>query len=64
VLLGRQARNRGYFRDDYVRNLLERHVSRVEDHSQGIWTLLMFELWHQQFVDVAPRAEAGTASSG
>ncbi len=35
----------------------------VQDHSQGIWTLLMFELWHQEFVDVAPRqrdaAQAG-----
>jgi asparagine synthase (glutamine-hydrolysing) len=51
VLLGPTARDRGYFREEYVRGLLDRHIAGVEDHSQGIWTLVMFELWHQQFVD-------------
>ena len=54
ALLDRRALGRGYFREDYVRRLVERHVAGVQDHSQGIWTLLMFELWHQEFVDVAP----------
>jgi asparagine synthase (glutamine-hydrolysing) len=51
VLLDRRARCRGYFREDYVRELLDRHAAGVQDHSQGIWTLLMFELWHEQFID-------------
>ena len=33
----------------YVRELLDRHADAVEDHSQGIWTLLNFELWHREF---------------
>jgi asparagine synthase (glutamine-hydrolysing) len=61
VLLGTQARSRGYFREGYVRGLLERHGAGVHDHSQGIWTLLMFELWHRQFVDVPPPVAAGAA---
>ena len=59
VLLDRRALGRGYFREDYVRSLVERHVAGSQDHSQGIWTLLMFELWHQEFVDVAPREPHG-----
>ena len=48
---------------EYVRELLDRHDAEVQDHSQGIWTLLMFELWHREFVDVPPHrhsaAQAG-----
>jgi asparagine synthase (glutamine-hydrolysing) len=51
VLLDPRAIGRGYFREPYVRELLDRHAAGRQDHAQGIWTLLMFELWHQQFVD-------------
>lgn len=51
VLLDPAATGRGYFREPYVRRLLERHVSGAEDNSKGIWTLLMFELWHRELVD-------------
>jgi asparagine synthase (glutamine-hydrolysing) len=67
VLLGPAARQRGYFREGYVRDLVERHVAGTEDHSQGIWTLMMFELWHRQFVDGDARpleaASLGLATS-
>jgi asparagine synthase (glutamine-hydrolysing) len=62
VLLGRQAIERGYFREAYVRELLDRHAAGIQDHSQGIWTLLMFELWHQEFVDQAPRMPSPIAA--
>jgi asparagine synthase (glutamine-hydrolysing) len=58
VLLDRRALERGYFREEYVRWLLDHHTGGAEDHSQGIWSLLMFELWHQEFVDVAPTGTA------
>jgi asparagine synthase (glutamine-hydrolysing) len=51
VLLDRRAIGRGWFREAYIRELLDRHGDGVQDHSQGIWTLLMFELWHREFVD-------------
>lgn len=54
VLLGEPATGRGYFRSGYVRELLDRHRDGVEDHAQGIWSLLMFELWHREFVDRRP----------
>jgi asparagine synthase (glutamine-hydrolysing) len=62
VLLDRRAVGRGHFREPYVRELLDRHAAGIEDHSQGIWTLLMFELWHQEFVDTvaAPSSASST----
>jgi asparagine synthase (glutamine-hydrolysing) len=62
VLLDRRAVQRGYFDESYVRELLDRHVGGVQDHSQGIWTLLMFELWHQEFID-GPQAGRPSSSS-
>jgi asparagine synthase (glutamine-hydrolysing) len=57
VLLDSVARARGYFQTSEVQRLVNQHFAGTHDHSQGIWTLLMFELWHRRFVDVSPRAE-------
>jgi asparagine synthase (glutamine-hydrolysing) len=62
VLLDRRAVERGCFRQAYVRELLDRHAAGVEDHSQGIWTLLMFELWHQELVDTAPGPSSASST--
>ena len=51
VLTDPHTRERGYFADVYVREILDRHQTGVEDRSQAIWTLLNFELWHRQFID-------------
>jgi len=57
VLLGRAARQRGYFRPEGVGRLLDEHLSDRLDHSARLWALLIFELWHQKFLDSTP-AEA------
>ncbi|WP_186575860.1 asparagine synthase (glutamine-hydrolyzing) [Aquibacillus kalidii] len=36
---------------DYVANLLEAHRQGKGDYSRKIWTVLMFMLWHQIFVE-------------
>ncbi len=46
VLLDPAAIQRGHFNRAYVERLLDEHAQRHADHSQGIWTLLMYELWH------------------
>ncbi len=51
ALLGERARSRGYFRSDAVRGLWDQHQSGRMDRSASLWTLLMLELWHQEFVD-------------
>jgi asparagine synthase (glutamine-hydrolysing) len=63
VLLDPRATGRGYFDQSYVRELLDRHGDGVQDHSQGIWTLLMFELWHREFVDAPQAARPSSDSS-
>ena len=50
ILLSRQSIERGYFRPDAVRTLLSEHISGKIDHSPRLWTLLMLELWHREFV--------------
>jgi asparagine synthase (glutamine-hydrolysing) len=64
VLLDPATRERGYFRTDVVTRLLDEHAGGGADHSQGIWTLLVLELWHREFVDSTAAlagASAGTA---
>ena len=46
VLLDPAAIERGHFNRGYVERLLAEHADSEADHSQGIWTLLMYELWH------------------
>jgi asparagine synthase (glutamine-hydrolysing) len=56
ILLDRSSLERGYFRRDAVERLLERHQGGVDADDQRIWSLLMLELWHREYVD-APAAE-------
>lgn len=51
VLLDEGARRRGYFQPGEVSRILDEHATGRADNSQSIWTLLIFELWHQEYVD-------------
>ncbi len=51
VLLDERAIQRGYFKKDAVKALLDEHCSGRFDHGHRIWTLLNLELWHRTFVD-------------
>jgi asparagine synthase (glutamine-hydrolysing) len=64
VLLDPLARRRGYFRHREVERLIAEHGAGDADHSQAIWTLLIFELWHQRFVDVAPPVASRASAHG
>jgi asparagine synthase (glutamine-hydrolysing) len=48
VLSERRLREEGLFRPAYVSQLLREHLDRRADHRKELWTLLMFELWHQR----------------
>jgi len=34
-----------------VKAMCDAHAGGTRDYSDRIWTLLMFELWHREFVD-------------
>ena len=45
------ARQRGYFDGPFIDRVLEEHLAGRRDHSLRLWQLLVFELWHRQYVD-------------
>ncbi len=61
VLLEPRTLQRGYFNPKAVRQLLDEHFQKRRNHSGRIWRLLAFELWHRNFLESMPRAEAGVA---
>jgi asparagine synthase (glutamine-hydrolysing) len=46
-----RTRQRGYIDSRYVDVLLDEHERGRRDHSMGLWSLVMLELWHRQFLD-------------
>ena len=51
VLLDSRSLHRGYFRPEGIRRMLDEHFRQRRDHSHGIWRLLIFELWHRNFLE-------------
>jgi asparagine synthase (glutamine-hydrolysing) len=51
VLLEPRTVQRGYFKATAVRQLLEEHFRGRRDQSHRIWQLLIFELWHRNFLE-------------
>jgi asparagine synthase (glutamine-hydrolysing) len=47
---GRLARQ-GIFRPDEVGRLVGEHLSGVRDHRKPLWTLLMFQLWYDRWME-------------
>ena len=58
VLLEARTLQRGYFDQRGIRQLLDEHFQGRRDHSGRIWRLLMFELWHRNFLETR-RADLG-----
>ena len=58
LLLEPRALQRGYFKPQAVRELLDEHFRGSRDHSGKLWQLLVFELWHRNFLG------AGNGQSG
>jgi asparagine synthase (glutamine-hydrolysing) len=51
TLLSRPSLQRGYFRGQYVRQLLDEHLSGRRDHTLRLWQLVVFERWQQLYID-------------
>ena len=51
VLLEPRTMQRGYFNAKGVRQLLNEHFDGRRVHSGRIWRLLMFEMWHRNFLE-------------
>ena len=51
ILLEPRSLARGYFNPSGVRTMLEEHWQGRRDNSGSLWILLMFELWHRNYLD-------------
>jgi asparagine synthase (glutamine-hydrolysing) len=51
AILSEHSLGRGYFKPAAVRRLVDDHVGHRREYSHQLWTLLMLELWHQEFID-------------
>jgi asparagine synthase (glutamine-hydrolysing) len=63
TLLSTRMRDRGYFRQAFVRRLLEEHVRGTRSWHYQLWNLLMLELWHRVFIDQRPTGFESAATS-
>ena len=57
LLSPERVRRAGVFNPDYVARLQDEHERGVANHRKLLWTLLMFELWHESFVETPRRIE-------
>jgi asparagine synthase (glutamine-hydrolysing) len=51
TLLSPRTLQRGYFQPAFVRLLVDEHLAGKRDHTLRLWQLLVFERWHQAYVD-------------
>lgn len=51
ILLHNTCIERGLFRKEAIRQLLNDHCTSRRDHSDRLWALLMLELWYREWVD-------------
>ena len=56
LLLEPRSLERGWFRPEAVRRVLEEHFEARRNHRLLIWSLLCFEWWNRLFVDGEPTA--------
>jgi asparagine synthase (glutamine-hydrolysing) len=50
ILLEPRTLQRGYFKPEAISSILNEHFRGRRDHSGVLWLLLVFELWHRNFL--------------
>jgi asparagine synthase (glutamine-hydrolysing) len=62
LLSPERVRRAGVFNPDFVSRLQDEHERGVANHRKLLWTLLMFELWHESFIETPKRIETSVNS--
>jgi asparagine synthase (glutamine-hydrolysing) len=50
-VLSSRAIERGIFKADLVRSLVEQHRRGEANHSERLWSLVNLEMWQRRFID-------------
>lgn len=61
LLSPERVRRAGVFNPVYVSRLQDEHERGVANHRKLLWTLLMFELWHESFIETPRRIETSVS---
>ena len=61
VLLEERTLQRGYFKPDAVRALIDEHTRGRRNRSGILWRMLVLELWHRNFMEAGASRGTGTA---
>jgi asparagine synthase (glutamine-hydrolysing) len=62
LLSPERVRRAGVFDPEFVTRLQDEHERGAANHRKLLWTLLMFELWHESFIETARRIETSVSS--
>jgi asparagine synthase (glutamine-hydrolysing) len=62
LLSPERMRQAGVFNPEYVTRLQDEHERGIANHRKLLWTLLMFELWHESFIETPRRIETSVTS--
>ena len=62
LLSPERVRRAGVFDPVYIARLQDEHERGVANHRKLLWTLLMFELWHESFIETPRRIETSVTS--
>jgi asparagine synthase (glutamine-hydrolysing) len=62
LLSPERVQRAGLFDAAYVQRLQEEHERGRANHRKLLWTLLMFELWHESFIETPRRIETSVSS--
>lgn len=62
LLSPERIKRAGLFDPAQVQRLLDEHEAGVANHRKPLWTLLMFELWHESFIETPRRIETSVTT--
>jgi len=46
-----RIKRQGFFNYQYVKNLINEHLAKKKDNRKLLWTLLVFQIWHERYVE-------------
>jgi asparagine synthase (glutamine-hydrolysing) len=61
LLSPERVKRAGVFNPEFVTRLQDEHERGVANHRKLLWTLLMFELWHESFIETPRRIETSVS---
>ena len=63
LLAPQRLKDQGLFEPGYVQTLIAEHEKGIASHHKQLWTLLVFQLWHDNFLRKRPGTQAPSPAS-